>query len=54
MTTIQTRVLPDSQASTPKIWNQLTAKAQIGDYIHAPFVPVMQVIDRDILESGQI
>lgn len=43
---------PETQA--PKLWNQPTAIAQIGDYFSIPFIPMMQVVDRDVLESGQI
>ena len=43
-----------SQVCAQKIWDKPTAKAQIGDYIRAPFVPVMQVIDSEVLSGGQI
>ncbi len=49
-----TQQKPLAQVCAQKIWDKPTAKAQIGDYIRAPFVPVMQVIDREVLSSGQI
>ena len=43
---------PQTQAS--KIWNKPTARAEIGDYFRIPYTPVMQVVDKDELESGQV
>lgn len=43
-----------AQVSEPKIWDFATAKAQVGDYIRVPFVPVMCVVDRDELSGGQV
>ena len=43
---------PQTQSS--KIWNKPTARAQIGDYFHIPYTPVMQVVDKDELEFGQV
>ena len=40
--------------STPKIWDRATTKANIGDTIHAPFTPVMQVINKDIYTDGRV
>jgi hypothetical protein len=45
---------PQSQVSERKIWNQPTAKAQIGDYIRVSCAPVMRVVDRDVLSGGQV
>lgn len=41
------------QVSTPKTWDRATTNVNIGDIIHAPFMPVMQVIDKDIYPDGQ-
>ena len=40
--------------STPKIWDRATTKANIGDTIHAPFMPVMQVINKDVYTDGRV
>ena len=40
--------------STPKIWDKATTKANIGDTIHAPFTPVMQVVNKDIYTDGRV
>ena len=37
-----------------QVWDKPTALAQVGDYFHVPFTPVMQVVDRDTLEDGQV
>ena len=42
------------QASTPKIWDRATTKANIGDTIHAPFTPVMEVINKDVYTDGRV
>ncbi|KJH69354.1 hypothetical protein [Aliterella atlantica] len=41
------------QVATPKTWDKATTSVQVGDYIRAPFTPVMQVIDKDIYPDGQ-
>ena len=41
-------------ASTPKVWDRATTKANIGDTIHAPFTPVMQVINKDVYTDGRV
>lgn len=41
------------QVSTPKIWDRATGRVNVGDYINAPFTPVMQVIDKDVYPNGQ-
>ena len=43
---------PQTQSS--KIWNKPTARAEIGDYFRIPYTPVMQVVDKDELEFGQV
>ena len=40
--------------STPKIWDRATTEASIGDTIHAPFTPVMQVINKDVYTDGRV
>ena len=40
--------------STPKIWDKATTKASIGDTIHAPFMPVMQVVNKDVYTDGRV
>lgn len=40
--------------SSPKIWDRATTKANIGDTIHAPFTPVMQVINKDVYTDGRV
>ena len=40
--------------STPKIWDRATTKANIGDTIHAPFMPVMQVVNKDVYPDGRV
>lgn len=43
----------NNQVSTPKTWDKATARVNIGDYIRAPFTPIMQVIDKDVYPNGQ-
>jgi len=50
----QTIVDAASQVQAPRTWDKATAQAQIGDYIRVPFAPVMSVVNRDLLESGQV
>ncbi len=40
--------------STPKIWDRATTKANIGDTIHAPFTPVMKVVNKDVYPDGRV
>ncbi len=40
--------------STPKIWDRATTKANIGDIIHAPFTPVMEVVNKDLYTDGRV
>lgn len=51
-TIVDSKTQTQSQAS--QVWDKLTHCAQIGDYFHVPFTPVMQVVDRDTLEDGQV
>lgn len=41
------------QVFTSKTWDRATTNVNIGDYIRAPFTPVMQVIDKDVYPDGQ-
>lgn len=45
---------PSATVSAPQIWDKPTPLAQVGDIIRIPFVPVMQVVDRDILKDGRV
>ena len=45
---------PQAQTQAPQVRDKPTATAQIGDYIRVPFAPVMQVVERDILQDGQV
>ncbi len=49
-----TQQKPPLQALSPKNWDKPTAEANVGDYIREPFVPIMVVVDKDILPNGQI
>jgi len=42
------------QVQAPRTWDKATAQARAGDYIRVPFAPVMSVVNRDVLETGQI
>ncbi len=42
------------QVQTAQTWDKATAQAQIGDYIYSPSAPVMRVVNRDVLETGQV
>lgn len=39
---------------TPKTWDKATSQAEIDDYFHIPYTPVMQVVEKDILENGRV
>ena len=54
MLTQEKRTIQLGSESTPKIWNKATTKANIGDTIHAPFIPVMEVINKDIYTDGRV
>ncbi|MDV2997442.1 MAG: hypothetical protein N4J56_007147 [Chroococcidiopsis sp. SAG 2025] len=49
-----TQAQSTSQVRTPQIWDKPTAQAQVGDEIRAPFTPVMQVVEREVLADGQV
>lgn len=53
-TEVQTIKTSDSQASTPKIWDRATTQANIGDTIHAPYTPVMKVVNKDVYSDGRV
>jgi hypothetical protein len=36
-----------SQVSTPKTWKKATARANVGDYFHLPYTPIMQVVEKE-------
>ncbi len=42
------------QVSTSKVWDRATTKVNIGDLIHAPFTPVMKVINKDVYTDGRV
>ncbi|MDZ4877560.1 MAG: hypothetical protein CLLPBCKN_006995 [Chroococcidiopsis cubana SAG 39.79] len=43
-----------AQVQTPQIWDEPTALAQVGDEIRAPFTPLMQVVEREVLADGRV
>ncbi len=43
-----------SQVSTPQKWDEATAQANVGDYFHLPYTPVMQVVEKEKLSDGRI
>lgn len=43
-----------SLPQAPQFWDKPTVLAQVGDYIRVPFTPVMQVVERDVLQDGQV
>ena len=43
-----------SLPQAPQVWDKPTAQARTGDYIRVPFAPVMQVVERDVLEDSQV
>lgn len=42
------------QVSTPIVWDRETTKANVGDIIHAPFTPVMEVISKEVYTDGRV
>lgn len=40
--------------SKAKIWYKPTTKASVGDIIHAPFTPVMQVVNKYVYTDGRV
>ena len=49
-----TQEKPLAQVSAPQIWDKPTAAAQIGDYFHIPFMPVMKVVEKETQVDGQV
>ncbi|MDZ4877506.1 MAG: hypothetical protein CLLPBCKN_006941 [Chroococcidiopsis cubana SAG 39.79] len=49
-----THLKPIAQVQTPQIWDEPTAAAQVGDEIRAPFTPLMQVVEREVLADGRV
>lgn len=43
-----------SQVRTPKVWDELTLQAEIGDYFHLPYTPIMQVVKKETLSNGRV
>lgn len=43
-----------SQVSTPKTWKKATARANVSDYFHLPYTPVMQVMEKEKLSDGRV
>lgn len=50
----QTIVSSKLQTQAPQTWDKPTAQANIGDRFKVPFTPIMQVVDKDILEDGRV
>jgi hypothetical protein len=42
-----------SQVSASQVWDKPTAQANIGDYFHLPYTPVMQVVEKGTLADGR-
>lgn len=53
---MQTYIIVDSKLQTqaPKTWDEPTGQASIGDRFLIPFTPIMQVVDKDILDDGRV
>ena len=53
---MQTYTIVDSriQAQAPRTWNQPTTQARVGDYIREPFMPIIVVVDKDLLPDGRV
>lgn len=49
-----TQEKPLAQVRTPKTWDKATSQAEIDDYFHIPYTPVMQVVEKDILKDGRV
>jgi len=43
-----------AQVRTPQVWDKATAAAQVGDEIRAPFMPLMQVVEKEVLADGRV
>jgi hypothetical protein len=42
------------QACSPQTWDKPTAQANIGDRFEIAFYPIMQVVDKDILDDERV
>ena len=42
------------QALSPQTWNNPTTHARVGDYIREPFMPIIVVVDKDLLPDGRV
>ncbi len=54
MITQEKHTIQACSVSTPKIWDRVTTKANIGDTIHAPFTPVVKVVNKDVYPDGRV
>lgn len=53
---MQTHTIVSSKIQTQaaKTWDKPTARANIGDRFEIPFTPIMQVVNKDILDNGRV
>ncbi len=49
-----TQEKPSSQVNASQVWDNPTAQANIGDYFHLPYTPVMQVVEKGMLADGRV
>ena len=42
------------QDLSPQTWNKPTTQARVGDYIREPFMPIIVVVDKDLLPDGRV
>ena len=42
------------QDLSPQTWNKPTTHARVGDYIREPFMPIIVVVDKDLLPDGRV
>ena len=54
MITQEKRTIQVRSESKEKIWDRATTKASIGDTIHAPFTPVVKVVNKDVYTDGRV
>ncbi len=45
---------PQTQVSASQVWDKPTAIANIGDYFHLPYTPVMRVVEKGMLADGRV
>lgn len=43
-----------SQVRTAKVWDELTLQAEIGDYFHLPYTPIMEVVEKETISNGRV